>query len=349
MAEQNHVHVEISIASVFRVLLILLFFVLLYVLQDIVIVLLFAIILASAIAPFASWLERKGLARLWGVLLLYLVVFGLIGLVFSMIIPFASQELSQLTVVFPKIVERLSSSLDSVQQGAPKYFDFVSEIQNMLDSFSNYLQEFAQSSVGFIVSIFGGIFSFVAIIVISFYLSVMKKGVESFLSSVVPEKYEAYAIDLWKRAEIKVGRWLQGQLLLGLIVGLLVYVGLSLMHVKFALVFGIISMILEIVPVAGPVLAAIPAIALAFLQQPSLGIWVLVFYVAVQQIENHLLVPLVLGKTLGLNPVVVILALLIGAKLAGLAGAVLGVPVATVIVEILDDMARHKESRRAAA
>jgi predicted PurR-regulated permease PerM len=176
----------------------------------------------------------------------------------------------------------------------------------------------------------------------------MKKGIETFLGSVVPEKYEDYVIDLWKRSEIKVGRWFQGQLLLSLIVGLVVYVGLSIMGVKYALVLGILSMVLEIVPMVGPVLAAIPAVFLGFLQSPGLGLWLIVFYTVVQQLENHILVPLVIGKTTGLNPVVVIMALLIGGSLAGISGMILSVPVATIIVEILDDIAKQKESRRVA-
>ncbi len=153
-------------------------------------------------------------------------------------------------------------------------------------------------------------------------------------------------MSLWQRAEEKVGRWLQGQMLLSLIVGLLVYVGLSLMDVQFALAFGILAMALEIVPIAGPVLSAIPAVILAFLQSPTLGLWVLIFYTVVQQLEGHVLTPLVMGRTVGLNPVVILLALLIGGSLAGIAGAILAVPIATVIVEIFDDMARQKESRR---
>jgi predicted PurR-regulated permease PerM len=107
-------------------------------------------------------------------------------------------------------------------------------------------------------------------------------------------------------------------------------------------------MLLEIVPIAGPVLAAIPAILVAFIQAPSLGLYVLIMWVVIQQTENHLLVPLVLGKSTGMNPIVVILAILIGAELAGIVGALLGVPVATIIVELLDDMARLKTSRRSA-
>jgi len=147
---------------------------------------------------------------------------------------------------------------------------------------------------------------------------------------------------LVKRSERKVGRWLQGQLLLALTVGLMVFVGLSLLGIKYALVLGIIAMIMELVPIVGPVIAAIPAVILALLQAPVMGIWVVLFYAVVQQFENHILTPLIMGRATGLNPVTVIIALLIGAKLAGILGIVLAVPVAVVIVEILDDIAKRK-------
>lgn len=342
----EHTHVHISTGTILRGILLILFFVFLYILQDVIIIFLFSIVIASAVTPFANWLDNKGLPRLLGVLMLYLALFGALIFVLSLVVPYVADEISQLSTTLPKVVERLSSSLENVQQGSPQYFDFVSEIQNILDSFSIYLQQSSQSVFGIIVSIFGGVVSFIAIIVIAFYLSVMKRGIESFIESVVPANQEAYVMDLWKRSELKVGRWLQGQLLLALIVGLTVYIGLSLMGIKYALVLGIIAMVLEIVPIVGPVLAAIPAVFLAFLQDPSLGLWVLLFYIIMQQLENHLLVPVVLGKTTGLNPIVVIMALLIGNQIAGISGMILSVPIATIIVEMLEDMARHREDEK---
>lgn len=343
MSERQQV--DISTSSVFRALLVVLSFVLLYLLSDVLIILLFAIVIASAVSPFVSWFEKRRVPRLVGVLVLYLMVFSLIVVLSSLVLPSVSTDLSQLTSYLPKITSDLSTSLDSVQDRS-RYFDFISEFQNILELLSSYLHQFSQSALNLIVGAFGGIFSFVAIIIISFYLAVQRKGIENFLEAVVPERYERYVIDLWKRVEVKVGYWLQGQLLLALIVGLLVYVGLVLLHVKFALMFAILAMALEIVPVAGPVLAAIPAIALAFVQDPTLAVWVFVLYVVIQQLENNLLVPLVLGKTTGLNPIVVVLAILVGGQLAGIVGALLGVPAAVIIVEILDDMARLKTSRR---
>jgi predicted PurR-regulated permease PerM len=338
--------VDISTASVFRALLMILGFVLLYLLADVLIVLLFAIVIASAVAPFVAWFERRRVPRLVAVLVLYLMVAALGVLLSSLVVPSVSADLSQLTSYLPKITRDIAGSLDSVQNGAPGYFDFVAEVQNILETLTGYLQQFSQSALNLVIGAFGGLLSFVAVVVISFYLAVMKRGIENFLQSVVPERYEQYVIDLWKRVELKVGYWLQGQLLLALIVGFLVFIGLALLKVKFALVFALLAMMLEIVPVAGPVLASIPAIAMAFIQDPTLALWVLILYVVIQQIENNLLVPLVLGKTTGLNPIVVILAILIGSQLAGIAGALLGVPVAVIIVELLDDMARLKTSRR---
>lgn len=346
MAE--HQTLDISTTAIFKIAFTILALTFLYLVRNVLVILFFAIIIASAITPFANWLEQKRIPRLLGVLLLYLTFFGLIVFFLSLIVPVISSELSQLTQALPEFISNISGALEKAQQTTTtRYFDFFSEIQNLLDSFSQFLQVSSGSALNLIINVFGGLLSFFAIIVISFYLSVMKQGVAGFIRSVLPTKYEDYIIGLWKRAEHKVGRWLQGQLLLALSVGLIVFVGLSLLKIKYALLLGIVAMILEIVPIVGPVISAIPGVVLAFAQSPMLGIWVIVFYVAVQQIESHILTPLVLGKTLGLNPVTVIIALLVGGTLGGIIGILLSVPVAVIVVEIFDDLAKQKESKKA--
>jgi len=341
---------DISTSAIFKVIFVILCFIFLYLIKDVLIILFMAIIIASAVGPFANWLEQRKIPRLLGVLVLYLALFGLLVFLLSLVVPFISLELGQLTQALPKFISNLSGALEKAQQTTTThYFDFFSEIQNILDSFSQFLQISAGSALNLVINIFGGVLSFAAVIVISFYLSVMRQGPAGFIRSVLPAKYEDYVISLWKRAEHKVGRWLQGQLLLALSVGLFVFIGLSLLNVKYALLLGIVAMVLEIVPIVGPVVSAVPGVILAFAQSPVLGLWVLVFYVAVQQTEAHVLTPLILGKTLGLNPVTVIIALLIGGTLAGIIGILLSVPAAVVIVEILDDLAKQKESRKAVA
>jgi predicted PurR-regulated permease PerM len=343
----EHQTLDISTTAIFKIAFTILALAFLYLVRNVLVILFFAIIIASAITPFANWLEQKRIPRLLGVLLLYLTFFGLIVFFLSLIVPVISSELSQLTQALPEFISNISGALERAQQTTTsRYFDFFSEIQNLLDSFSQFLQVSSSSALNLIINVFGGLLSFFAIIVISFYLSVMKQGVAGFIRSILPTKYEDYIISLWKRAEHKVGRWLQGQLLLALSVGLMVFVGLSLLKIKYALLLGIVAMILEIVPIVGPVISAIPGVILAFAQSPMLGIWVIVFYVVVQQVESHILAPLVLGKTLGLNPVTVIIALLVGGTLAGIIGILLSVPVAVIVVEIFDDLAKQKESKK---
>ncbi len=340
--------IDVSVSTIIKIVMVLLFFVFLYLLKDVVVILIFAIVIASAVEPFAAWFESKRIPRLFGVLMLYLAVFALAVFALSLIIPFFSFQISQLTHDLPVFLTKISGALDKAQATTTtRYFDFLGEIQNLLDSFSQILQSSSQSVLNLVIGLFGGLLSFASIIVISFYFSIMPKGITTFISSIIPEQYEDYWLNLWRRSERKVGRWLQGQLLLALTVGLMVFVGLSILNIPYALLFGILAMLLEVVPIAGPVLSAIPPVLLAFLQSPTMGIWVLVFFIVVQQLESNILAPYILGKTLGLNPVTVILALLIGGKLAGILGVILAVPMAVIIVEIFEDMARDKETRRA--
>ena len=345
--DRQTINVHVPTTVVLKVIFIILFFVLLYLLKDVLVIILFAIIIASAITPFANWLDEKKFPRLLGVIFLYLSIFGLIIFLLSLAIPFVSLEINGLIKDLPKFVKNVSTSIEQAQEATSSpYFDFFNDILNILDSFSQYLAVSSQSVFSFVIGIFGGFISFASIIVISFYLSYIRGGVEGFIRSLIPSRYEETFLKVWERSERKIGRWVQGQLLLALIVGIAVYVGLSLMGIKFALILGIIAMIFELVPIVGPVLSAVPAIILAFIQGPALGLWVILFYVMVQQIENHVLVPLVLGKTLGLNPVVVIIALLIGAKLAGILGIILSVPVSVIIMEILEEASKHRNGNK---
>jgi len=336
MSEQ--LTLDIPARTIIKVILVLLAVVFLYLLRDVLIVLLFSIVIASAISPFVARLEQKRVPRIVSVVLLYVLLFGALTVLLTFAIPIMAKELNDLTKVVPGFFEPLP------ENGSPRYLDFITRFQNFLETSTRTLEVSSGSIVTSLIDLFGGFVSFVSIIVISFYFSVMPQGVAGFLKSIIPDAHEGYAISLWKRAEYKVGKWLQGQLLLALIVGVLVFVGLSLLNIKYALLLGIAAMVFELIPYVGPIMAAVPAVTLAFLQAPIMGLWVLLFYVAVQQVENQLLTPFILGKTTGLHPVAVVIALLIGGKLAGILGILLAVPVAVVVVEIFDDLAERRLS-----
>src|SRR3990167_4515381 len=179
------------------------------------------------------------------------------------------------------------------------------------ESIQSFLAAISTGVFSFGSALFGGAFSFVLLVVISFYLSVQEHGIENFLRIVTPLEHEAYILDLWQRSQRKIGRWLQGQILLGVLVGVIVFLGLTILGVKYAILLAILTATFEVIPVFGPVMAAIPAIAVAFVQKPILGLMVLGLYVIVQQFENHLIYPLVVRKTVGVPPLLVVLSLAI--------------------------------------
>lgn len=335
--------ISISAGTIFRVIFIILILVFLYLIRDVIVIFLFALIIASAIAPAVNLLEKIKIPRVIGALLIYIIAIGILGFLISLVVPPFAREIKDLSSNLPNYIESLSDKFESIQKASSKYQNIINQFQNFLVGLGDLLRQSASNLLSAAINIFGGIFSLLLVLIISFYLSVQKKGVQHVLTAITPHEHRDYILNLWERSQRKLGRWLQGQLFLGLIVGVLVYIGLSLLNIKFALLLAVLAGILEIFPYIGPVIAAIPAIILGFLQAPILGLWVLILYIIVQQVENHLIVPLVIGKIVKLNPVAVILALLIGGRLGGIPGMILSVPVAAVLAEFLRDLVKRRK------
>jgi len=131
---------------------------------------------------------------------------------------------------------------------------------------------------------------------------------------------------------------------LAVIIGILTYIGLFFLGVKYALVLALVAGILELIPYIGPILAAVPAVILSFFQAPFLSLLVLILYIVIQQLENQIIGPQVMKRTVGLNPIVIIIVILIGAKLAGILGIILAVPVTAAIAEFLKDVRKERVS-----
>ena len=335
--------ISISPGTILRIIFIILLLVFIYLIRDVIVIFLFALIIASAIAPAVNLLEKIKIPRVVGALLVYIVVIGLLGFLISLVVPPFAKEIKDLSSNLPNYIESLSDKFETIKEASSRYQNIINQFQNFLIGLGDLLRQSASNLLSAAINIFGGIFSLLLVLVISFYLSVQKRGVQHVLNAITPQEHRDYILNLWERSQRKLGRWLQGQLFLGLIVGVLVYIGLSILNIKFALLLAVLAGILEIFPYIGPVIAGIPAVILGFLQAPILGLWVLILYVVVQQVENHLIVPLVIGKIVKLNPVAVILALLIGGKLGGIPGMILAVPIAAVLAEFFRDLVRRRK------
>ena len=331
---------DISVGTVLKIAAVVIALSLLYLTREILVILFLAVIIASAVSLLAGALERYRVPRLIGVLATYLVGVVFFSLVLYLIIPPIVDEIKQLAVVLPDYYEIAARQIFKTTSGISP--DYAKNAQSILLNFGEKIKEFSSGVFNIASALFGSAVSFVAIIVISFYLSIQKKGVEDFLRLIIPQDQEEYVINVWMRVEKKLGKWLQGQIIIALIMGATVFVGLTLIGVPYALLLGVVAGVLEIVPIAGPILSALVGVSMAVLISPFLALLTLIFYIIVQQVENHILVPMLMKKATGLNPVVVIVALLAGAKLGGVLGMLISVPLATIAGELLEDLSKKK-------
>ena len=348
--------IQIGVGTILKAILVITLFALAFYLRDILLVVLLAIIIASAVEPGTQWFSRRGVPRILSVLLLYFsAVMVLIVMFYFLFLPLLNQSagflstlpgyLGELQIWNPLQDSKLLGGNIDVS-GFSKNFSLsqiVEQINTAVTSLSNGF--FSAAS-----TFFGGILSFLLVIVLSFYLSVEPDGVSDFLRIVTPAKREKYVLDLWKRSQQKIGLWMQGQIVLALIVAMLVFLGLTLLRVENALLLAVIAGIFEIIPLFGPILAAIPAVTLALVTDGmTSALLVIGLYVIIQQFENQLIYPLVVRKIVGVPPLVSILALIIGGKLAGFVGILISVPLATMIMEYLSDLEKDKSAARALA
>lgn len=314
---------------------------LLWFLRDIVLIVLTAVVIASAMEPGIVWLGRYRINRVFSVILIYLAVAAVLFCVLFFFVPPLIDDAVNFFNRLPSVLSSLNfaDATNGILPNLGNSFSSSEFVQGLSSTFSAT----TSGIVSTLSAVFGGITSFILIVVFAFYFSVQETGVDDFLRLVTPTKYQAYVLGLWKRSQAKIGKWMQGQLILGVIVGVLLYLGLTILGVPNALLLAVLAALFELIPVFGQILAAIPAIAIGFMDGGATGaLLVLGLYLVVQQFEAHLIYPVVVKKVVGVPPLLVILSLIIGAKVAGFLGILLSVPIAGAIQELVTDIDRRK-------
>jgi predicted PurR-regulated permease PerM len=340
------ISIQFTAGTVVKTLVILFLAYLAYLLRDLLLMILTSVVIASAVEPATRWFMRHRIPRPVAVITLYLSILVAVAAVTTVVLPPLASDVKNVINTIPQYIQSVDASDLEKIPGLTVVFNQLSQSVSSGDLLGQVGGYAGQATFGFFQTagtVFGGIFSFVLIIVISFYLAVQEDGVASFLRVVTPVKHEKYIIDLWKRSQRKIGLWMQGQLLLGVIVGVLTYLGLSILGVNNALLLALLAAVFELIPIFGPILAAIPAVGVALIQDGfSLGLVTLGLYLIIQQFENHLIHPLVVKKIIGIPSLLAILALIIGAQLAGFLGMIIAVPVAAALMEFLADVEKSK-------
>jgi predicted PurR-regulated permease PerM len=352
VTEGTHTTISVSTGTMVRAVLVVVGVFLFWFLRDLVLVILTSIIIASFVESAVPHMAKIGIGRVFGIVLLYISGLLILAGMFYLFAPLLITE-----------IYNFSSALSSYVPGVYflNYFqneafsgakDVVASLSNnlSLSSLSSVSKAFiANLSGGFFNTLsvaFGSIFNVFMIVLISFYLSIQERGIENFLRVILPVKYEEYVVDLWNRSSRKIALWVKGQLLLGFVVGVLIYLVLSLLGIQYALLLAIIAGIMELVPY-GVIVALIPAVSFSYFSGGiSSALMVTGAYLIIHQFEVFLFSPLIIKKIVGLSPIVIILAALIGYELASIWGMVLAIPLTILLVEFTNDIEKNKTLAR---
>lgn len=308
------------------------------------VLLVIGILFASAIEPLVNRLRRRGLRRGQAILLVYLALLALLIAVAVAVVPPLVQQGSTLFDDIPNIIgdlreQAISSDSAFIRRNGVRAADEALDYYNRVKAQPPIEQDQALS---FATSIGGGIFTAVTVLIVAFYWMTEKAIVKRLVLGLFPIQKRDRAHALWDEIESRIGGWTRGQLLLCLVIGLLSTVGYRVIGLEFWLPLGLVAGITEIIPFVGPVIGGGAAMMVALTESWQKAVLVLVFAIALQQLEGAFLVPRVMRNAVGMTPLTVILAVLIGGSLAGALGAVLAIPVGAAAQVLASELLRNR-------
>ena len=321
---------ENSTKVILKVVLTVLGLVFLWLIRDIILLLLLSLIVASALEPMVEYFNQHRVPKAVSVLTVYLLALGLLGLVLYLLIPPAILQFQLLAEKWPEYFSRFQDQLGNINLSNFSITSLLDEVKG----------GFLDKTFG----VFSGLFSFITVLVVSFYLVAEEQSMKQFVANLLPPQHHEVVLGLIEKIQVKMGKWVLGQIILSFSIFALTYVGLLILGVDYALFLALLAGLLEVVPYIGPFLSAVPAVFFAFIQNPALAIAVVILYIIVQKTEGYVLVPKIMQKTVGLSPLVVLVSLLIGFKLAGILGLLISVPIASALLVVIQEFSPVKNS-----
>ncbi len=333
------------------ILAVLLVAVVLIQVKEILIVFLIGILLASAIEPIVDRLARRGVGRGQTVLLVYALLFVVIGGLLAFLVPTIVDEVVRFFSTAPKLIDDLRASVQNsqstfIRENGPYFLDQIEGRIAQVD----IPTERALTLAAYVPSIFGypiqGIITIVTTLMVGFYWLTEKQIIKRiFLPFFVSDDRRTQALTIWDDIETKLGGWIRGQLILMALIGIVVSVGYSLLGLRFALLLGLIAGLCEIIPFFGPWISGVPAVLIALTQSWRLALVVVVFMIAIQMLEGNILVPRVMRGSVGLSPLLVEPTSTASTTSNGPAGGVIAIPVAAALQVLLMNIVRsHQEA-----
>ncbi|ABR48611.1 protein of unknown function UPF0118 [Alkaliphilus metalliredigens QYMF] len=327
------------VLGLFLFTLLLLLFQIRVLLMEILSPFIIAIVIAYILNPLIHYLQVKGIDRMWGVLLVYLFISCMILILSLTLVPRITEEVRNLMAFLPQysndsyehlhnLYLRYNQNLESL----PTEFESVKELLRLnIDRIQEIVFGIASSFTSTLLGLFSRLVNLVLIPILVFYFLKDAKGFKKAIILLIPRYLRKNVMHIAKDVDSVLGGFIRGQLIVAGFVGILTMISLLVLRVEFAVLVGLIAGIANIVPYFGPVVGIVPGVLFALLDGPIKAIWVVVVFTVIQQIESAILAPKIVGKSVGLHPVLVILALLVGGRFLGIVGLLIAVPVAGTI------------------
>jgi len=330
---------DISWGTIFKIFLAVIIFYFLFLIKGILMWFVFALVISVLFNPLIDFLERKAIPRIMAVILVYFLVFGLISFVIYLTIPLFTAEIKGFLESFPEYFSRISPILRDLG------FKAFENVESFLKFLNTTLEEMADNIFNILFAIFGGVLATLFVVITAIFLSLEKKAIEKSLILFFPKKYEVQVFNIWTRCQKGVISWFGVRILGCLFVGLASYVSFLIFKVKYSFVLALLVGVFDFIPFLGPLLVGILLFFMVFPLEPLKGILVLIVFVLIQQIENHILFPVLMKKFMDLSPVLVLFSVMVGAQLWGFLGSILAIPLFGIIFIFLKEFLEQKRKK----
>jgi len=318
--------------------------------SNIIILFLLSFLISAALDPFVDFLQTKKIPRALSVIMIYILAFFILALIFSQFLPAIAKQLIDLATLVGKLVQEIPqydlANIPLLQQFKP-YIEqlyqtidiktVADQLKQFLELISSQILSWGNNLWNVFMVVSNGLMNLILLLIIVFFMTVDERGVEEMLVSVFPNKYSNYIHQKLFLIKQTIGYWIRGQVNVSVAATLLSFVALSIAGVEYALTLSLISGLCMIIPVFGRVFAFILAIPIVMNQTPFLLIWLSISYFIIAQIENNILVPYFMNKAVGLHPLVITFALLVGSQFLGILGLIIAIPAATIIAIFVKD------------
>jgi len=342
MNSQATIPVRISVSTFLRILFVGFGLLLVWVLRDVIMLLFLAMVLSAAITPWVNWLSKRRVPRTVGVLVVYVGIVALFLLAIGLLIPAISHELSTIPDRFPQY----STYYDRI---TTFFLSGSSASESAVGAAKQGLPALTENIFAGIKGFLGGVGSFVLVLVMTFYFTVDEENVRRFWLRMTPVEYRDRAKKILASVGTRIGNWFRGQLMIGAAIAAISYLVYAVTGIPDALLLALIAGLASFVPIVGAAIGIVPAVFIALTVSVTKAVIILVATIAINWIIANALVPRIMSRAVGLNPIIIVLVMLIGAELAGGLGLILAVPVASIIDVIVSVLRSDRETEEGAA